>query len=229
VTPSPDPHPGGDSGWRRLELGSAGRVPILDEEALGRIEAQFEDAEARGIRAILLTGGGGEVFAAGADLRRLRGLDPPAALRFARYGQYVFDRVASFPGVVIVVVNGRCIGGAFDLVLACDIRLGGPRARFEHPGPRLGFITGYGGTDRLTRACPGAAAAVLAGARALDARAALSLGLLAKIHGVDELDAQAESLAFRVSRAATDRTRRIKDIIRGRGFPGGWSPGARGA
>ncbi|MEO7971690.1 MAG: enoyl-CoA hydratase/isomerase family protein, partial [bacterium] len=46
-------------------------------------------------------------------------------------------------------INGYCMGGGLDLALACDIRIASPQAVFQHPGARLGIITGWGGTQRL--------------------------------------------------------------------------------
>ncbi len=200
-------------GWVTLALGRGLRVPILDEEALDRIDAGLTRARDSGIRAIVITGGD-RVFAAGADLKRVRSLDPWSARAFSRHGQRILGRIETFPGVVIAQVTGRCFGGAFDLALACDIRIAGPRATFEHPGPRLGFLTGYGGTDRLGRAHPGIATGLVAGRTMLDADEALRAGLVAEVHPEDRIDAAVVGLAQRCAGASKDRIVAVKECIR---------------
>jgi enoyl-CoA hydratase len=90
-----------------------------------------------------------DVFASGANIRELAQLDAEAALRFSKYGQDLFQRIADAKQVTIAAINGYCMGGALDLALACDIRVASKSAVFSHPGARLGIITGWGGTQRL--------------------------------------------------------------------------------
>jgi enoyl-CoA hydratase/carnithine racemase len=50
---------------------------------------------------------------------------------------------------VIAAVNGWALGGALELVLACDIRIASERAMFGLPLVRYGFHTGDGGISRM--------------------------------------------------------------------------------
>src|SRR6266404_5508271 len=100
------------------------------------------------LKAIVFTGAE-DVFASGADIRELAQLDQRDALEFSRFGQKLFQTIADARQVTIAAINGYCMGGALDLALACDIRIASPQAVFQHPGARLGIITGWGGTQRL--------------------------------------------------------------------------------
>jgi enoyl-CoA hydratase len=204
----------GGGGFARIEIGAGRRVPLLDESALEDIDRRVRRAEAEERNAILLSGGRHGIFAAGADLERLAGLDPAAAWRFAARGQEILDRLAAFRGVVVAAVGGRCIGGAFDLVLACDLRIADAAARFEHPGPRLGFITGYGGTERLPRTIGVGAGPILAGARVLDAATALARGLVMMIAPAEEMLARAAGLAESVGAIDRRRILLVKEALR---------------
>lgn len=92
-----------------------------------------------------------DVFASGANIRELAQLNPEAALQFSQLGQRLFQTIADATQVTIAAINGYCMGGALDLVLACDIRVASKSAVFAHPGAQLGIITGWGGTQRLPR------------------------------------------------------------------------------
>ncbi|HEY9403310.1 MAG TPA: enoyl-CoA hydratase/isomerase family protein [Pyrinomonadaceae bacterium] len=102
------------------------------------------------ISAIIFTGTG-DAFASGANIRELSRLTPETASEFARRGQRLMQRIADASQLTIAAVNGYCMGGGLDLALACDLRCAAASAVFAHPGARLGIITGWGGTQRLTR------------------------------------------------------------------------------
>ena len=101
------------------------------------------------VRALIITGSDG-VFSAGADINELRTLDTPSALSFARFGQKVFQEISDSALIKIAAIKGPCMGGGLDLALACSYRFAAPDAVFAHPGAKLGIITGFGGTQRLT-------------------------------------------------------------------------------
>ena len=130
----------------RFSLDPTRPVPLLDDATLERFRRCLGAAGQADARVLVIAGGTQGVFAAGADLAQL---GPADARKFSRKGQVLFESLKSHDFVSIAAVRGRCIGGAYDLVMACDLRLGDTTAVFSHPGQRLGFITGYGGTSRL--------------------------------------------------------------------------------
>jgi enoyl-CoA hydratase/carnithine racemase len=126
--------------------------------------------------------GTGDIFASGANIRELRSLTPASAKEFSRRGQQLFQRIADAPQLTIAAINGYCMGGALDLVLACDVRCASPNAVFAHPGARLGIITGWGGTQRLPRLVgQGRALEMFATARRVGSLEALEMGLVSKV------------------------------------------------
>jgi enoyl-CoA hydratase len=133
------------------------------------------------IKAIVFTGTD-DVFAAGADIRELTQLDSESAKQFSQLGQGLCQMIADAPQLTVASINGYCMGGALDLVLACDVRIASATAVFAHPGARLGIITGWGGTQRLPRII-GKAHAIefFATARNCTAARALELGLVSEI------------------------------------------------
>jgi enoyl-CoA hydratase len=80
---------------------------------------------------------------------------------------------------VFAAVHGYCMGGGLDLALACDFRIAAPHAVFGHRGAALGLMTGWGGTQRLSRLVGKARALeMFIAAEKLHARQALAFGLV---------------------------------------------------
>ena len=52
---------------------------------------------------------------------------------------------------MIAAVNGLALGGGFELVLACDLVIAVPEARFGLPEPKVGTAALAGGLQRLPR------------------------------------------------------------------------------
>lgn len=140
--------------------------------------------EARGPRVALLSSEPGEaaVFAAGADLSDIGALEAAEASSFAEEGQALMRLLEDRGAVVLAAVDGPCHGGALDLALACDAVAVSERARFAHPGARLGIVTGWGGTRRLPeRLGLAPAAAAFATGRSWGAEEALQRGLASRL------------------------------------------------
>lgn len=127
---------------------------------------------------IIFTGKDG-VFASGADLREISKVSAENAKSFAERGQRLMNKISASEKQTIAAVNGFCFGGALDLALSCDKRIAAPNAEFSHPGVSLGIITGWGGTQRLTRLVGEAnALEIFMTAKRFSAEEALKIGLI---------------------------------------------------
>ena len=130
----------------------------------------------------LVISGNAHFFSAGADLNEIAVLTGPEALRFAHMGQRLMNAVAGFAAPTIAAIHGYCMGGGFDLALACRRRIVGPHAIIGHRGAALGLITGWGGTQRLPRLVGKARALqMFLAAEKVHAARALEIGLVSAI------------------------------------------------
>lgn len=89
---------------------------------------------AQDAKLFILTGTGG-VFSAGADLAAAK-----AGLATDPVWERLSGAIAALQGLSIAALNGTVAGGAFGMVLACDLRIATPKARFFYPVMKLGFL-----------------------------------------------------------------------------------------
>lgn len=94
----------------------------------------------RDLRAVVFRGAGDRAFSAGVDIGEFLALDGPDAARsFITALRDLLAAVRTVPAVTICAVDGYCLGGAFELALAADLRVVTTRARFGLPEVRLGI------------------------------------------------------------------------------------------
>lgn len=161
----------------------------------------------------LVLTGNQNFFSAGADLNQILQLRGPDALEFARLGQKLMGALDIFPRPTFAAIRGYCMGGGLDLALACHFRFAAPNAIFGHRGAALGLITGWGGTQRLTRLVGKAQALqMFTVAAKLSTAEALGIGLITEIH--EDPIAAAVRAAYRILEmrveTITDETRSNK-------------------
>ncbi|TQM15521.1 enoyl-CoA hydratase [Pseudonocardia kunmingensis] len=161
-----------------------------------------------GVGAIVITGED-PAFCAGGDLSELATADPDT-LRTVYSG---FLAVADCPLPTIAAVNGAAVGAGLNLALACDLRLAGPRARFDARFLPLGLHPGGGYTWMAHRVlgAQGAAALTLFG-EVVDAAEAERIGLVHRV--AEDVVAAAVELAARAAAAARDLVRTTKATLR---------------
>jgi 3-hydroxyacyl-CoA dehydrogenase/enoyl-CoA hydratase/3-hydroxybutyryl-CoA epimerase len=107
-----------------------------------------------GVRAIILISGKPDNFIAGADIEEFVALDSEdEAMTLSGEAQAVMDRVALSPKPIVAAIHGACLGGGFELALACQWRIATdhPKTQIGLPETQLGIIPGAGGTQRLPR------------------------------------------------------------------------------
>ena len=93
----------------------------------------------------------------------------------------IFNRLEGVRFPTVALIEGFCLGGGFELALACRYRIAVdvPATRLGFPEVLLGIHPGFGGTVRSIRhaGAPGALELMLSG-KTIDARRALQLGLV---------------------------------------------------
>lgn len=186
----------------RVELAQPDGYPRLGSSLLEELSTHLDLLLADPACHGLVLHGSENCFAAGAEVAEVGNLTGITALDFARRTQLLFDRIARASKPVVAAVAGYCLGGGFDLALACHFRLATPDAVFGHPGATLGLLTGWGGTQRLPQLLGRARALqLLLPGQTIGAREALRLGVVDEIVPTEELLSRACARARRNARA----------------------------
>ncbi len=144
---------------------------VLTEDAiteLGKIlDATTADEAVKGV----VVTSGKEAFSGGADLTMLEGIGRLAVEEAKKNGKeaaaklvfeesrklsQLYRRIETCGKPWAVAVHGVCLGGAFELALACHYRVASddPRTRLGLPEVKVGLFPGAGGTQRVARMMP---------------------------------------------------------------------------
>jgi len=168
----------------------------LNARTVRELRVVFEEArQDETVRGVILTGGGGKSFVAGADIAELAKVTAVEAAEMTSNGQAVTSLIESLGKPVIAAVNGFALGGGCELAMACSIRLATDSAKFGQPEVKLGVIPGYGGTQRLPRLVGrGRALQLILSGGMIDAAEAYRIGLVNEVVPADGLIARAEAI-----------------------------------
>ncbi|AOY96319.1 3-hydroxybutyryl-CoA dehydratase [Cupriavidus sp. USMAA2-4] len=151
----------------------ANRLELSDLEQLRQQLAEVDAAP--GVLVLRLRGTGRH-FCSGFNIGEVGGSEAGA-----RFEALAAALEAARP-VTIAILNGGVYGGATDLALACDFRLGAPGCEMFVPAARLGLLFYRGGLERyVSRLGLGMAKRVLLAADKLDAQQMLDCGFLDKL------------------------------------------------
>lgn len=180
-----------------ITLNRPKNLNAINTTLLADIEAALAHIEAdESVQALVITGGE-KVFAAGADVKEITGLNTPAqAHGFVRNISKCFDRLEQMEIPVIAAISGFAFGGGCELALACDWRIAAESATFALPEINLGIMPGAGGTQRLPRLIgTGLALEMLLTGSPVTAQRAYETGLVNTIVTVEKLMAEAMKTA----------------------------------
>ena len=151
-------------------------------EEFGQMAAEL--AQRQDLRGLLFQSGKPGQFIAGADLKELAATvdatREEAAESIAR-GHRVFDAFSELPFPTVALIDGACMGGGTELVLAFDYRLAAdsPRTKIGLPEVKIGLIPGWGGTQRLPRLIGiNAALQIITTGEPVNAKRAAEIGLV---------------------------------------------------
>lgn len=191
---------------------SANALSAEVREQLLAIVSELESN--RSIRAVILTGAGLKVFAAGSDIRDMAPMTAAQSMALSESILHLNNRLSTLAQPVICAVNGWCLGGGLELALACDVRIASDSARFGFPEAKLGIITGGGGLPRLVRVVgSGIARQMTLTGQFLNARRALEVGLITQVCAPNELMKDAKALATQIATLAPIALSQIKRAI----------------
>ncbi|MGA2159031.1 MAG: enoyl-CoA hydratase-related protein [Dehalococcoidia bacterium] len=186
----------------------------FDPEQLDQFnKALYDFNEDENLWVAIVTAAGERAFSVGADIKTTL----PRIQNSSQRGEMPAPAICEDMQIwkpIIAAINGACLGGGFEVALACDIRIAAENATFGFPEINLGLIPGWGGTQRLPRAIPLAKAAeMLTSGRPIDANEAYRIGLVNKVVPAADLMAEAKKMAEALLKPAPLAARAAKQSM----------------
>jgi 3-hydroxyacyl-CoA dehydrogenase/enoyl-CoA hydratase/3-hydroxybutyryl-CoA epimerase len=175
-------------GWLTINTPGA-PVNTLSREAIMELEqlvGRFEELTQTGeLAGVILLSGKDSGFIAGADVSEFDAMSDFSVLPEAlRRTHTLFARIENLKIPVVAGIHGFCLGGGFELALACHYRVAvnDDKTRIGFPEVNLGIFPGFGGTGRSIRqAGPVDAMQIMLTGRMLKAGAARGMNLVDKL------------------------------------------------
>jgi enoyl-CoA hydratase len=179
-------------------------------EALG---AAFRELGADPALRVVVLAGSGRAFSAGVDVAAMRDLDPAGARALIGALRATIRDLEAVPVPTVARLHGHVLGGALELVLACDLRIAAAPCRLGMPEITVGIpsviqaallpgLIGWGRTAEL-----------LLGGRPIDAREAERWGLVNRAVEEDALDREVDGWVDRLLALPPDALRLQKALL----------------
>src|ERR1019366_3531013 len=202
----------GSDGIALLTWDMPGRsMNVITPEVIGELESVVDHvASEAGVNGCVVTSGK-ETFSGGADLsmpqsasaeyqeaRREKGEEEATKLFFenSRRLSLVYRKLETCGKPFAIAINGTCLGGAFELALACHYRViaDDDKTRVGLPEIKVGLFPGAGGTQRVARLMPtGDALQMLFKGEQIRPKAAKAMNLVHEVAPMREIAAKAKA------------------------------------
>jgi enoyl-CoA hydratase/carnithine racemase len=160
--------------------------------------------------------GAGDTFSAGAAIDDLTSvlLDPQEDGSQVDHLSLADAAIASIRKPTIALVDGVCVGGAWQLASACDFILASDRSQFAITPSKIGVIYPRAGIERLVRLVgPANAKFILFTGDAFSAQRARQLGLITETVANDQFETRAEKLVHTVLARSRFSIHTLKRLI----------------
>jgi enoyl-CoA hydratase/carnithine racemase len=207
-----------EGGVARLTLDRA-PLNVLTPALIHALGSAFRELGADSTLRVVVLAGSGRAFSAGVDVRAMRDLDAEGARTLIGALRATIQALADIPVPTLARLQGHVLGGALELVLACDLRLATLTCRLGMPEITVGIpsviqaallpgLVGWGRTTEL-----------LLGGRPIDGTEAERWGLVNRAVAEDALDGEVDGwvdrflalppAALRLQKALLARWRRV--------------------
>lgn len=183
----------------------------VDRPTAEAIASALDELEATDdIEVGVLTGAGG-MFSAGMDLKAFSATgERPVSGRRGAFG--IVERPPVKP--LIAAVEGKALGGGFEIALACDLIVAATDAQFGLPEVKRGLVAAAGGVLRLPRRIPrGIAMEMVLTGEPISAQRAAELGLVNRVVPAGHTFDHATTLAAAIAANAPLAVRTGKRLV----------------
>ncbi|MCC6197492.1 MAG: enoyl-CoA hydratase/isomerase family protein [Burkholderiales bacterium] len=196
-----------------IRLDRPERMNALGVATCAALEQRASEASAQRAR-VVIVGGSGRAFCAGADLKERKGMDLAARLAHNGAIRGAIDALANARFVTIAMLNGVALGGGLELAIGCDFRIAASGITVGLTESRVGAFPGAGGTQRLPRLIGvSRALQMMLTGEPVTSEYAFSIGLVNEVVAPDKLEPRVKDLAAMLATRSAPALAAIKRLV----------------
>jgi enoyl-CoA hydratase/carnithine racemase len=194
-----------------ITIDNPSKANAMSRDMLAELAGIWENLDnERSCRVIVVTGAGRRSFTAGADVSG----DLSASDETAAVINRALLKSVPFSKPVIAAVNGACLGGGIELLLAADIRYAAPHATFGLPEVKWAIYPFGGAAAKLIHQIGHVhAMKLLLSAENIDAEEAVRIGLVNEIVPIEGLVERAMDTAELIASNSPMAVQAVKRFI----------------
>ncbi|AZS39809.1 MULTISPECIES: enoyl-CoA hydratase/isomerase family protein [Microbacterium] len=196
-----------------IVLDAPSKLNALDERALAELDAAYVEAEAAGVRALVLRGEG-RAFCAGRDISGVNPRDDDVLGYLGGLVTPLLQRMSRFPAPTFAVAHGACLGVGLGLLIATDVVYVAESAKIGSPFASLGATLDSGGHALfLDRLGAHKTLDLIYTGRLMSGTEAVASGLFSRVFPDDEVVQATTDAAAAAARGATAAFLASKELI----------------
>lgn len=130
------------------------KVNKLSSPVMERLKEVLDELKDSKYKVAVMVSRKKNIFIAGADIEEIKNLKTKEEfLPKLQSAHEIFNSLEDHPVTFIAAIDGACLGGGCEMVLACDYRIGSDSSstKIGLPEVQLGILPGFGGCVRLPR------------------------------------------------------------------------------
>ena len=175
-----------------ITLNRTNKANAINMEMLRELNSILDAAKKEEqLRSLIFTGEG-KVFSAGADLDAVKKNNE---ITTTTQWEELSEKITNIPCLTLAALNGTLAGGAFGMVLACDLRIATPEANFFYPVLENNLLPQPNDIERMVDiAGISTAKLILLAGQKISAQKALETNLIDKIAEKEAFTSTIDSL-----------------------------------
>jgi enoyl-CoA hydratase/carnithine racemase len=182
-----------------LTFEGQGDLNLLDLNLISEMRSAIESLEGDNqARVVVIRGHGEKAFSGGVDVRKMKEFSPIEAETFIRSLHSLMRKIMTLKKPVIASILGPCLGGAMELVMACDLRIAAGDSLFGLPEIRVGVPSVIEASLLSKFIGLGMARELILTGDIIDADRADRLGLVNRVVLRDSLEKETREMAARL-------------------------------
>ena len=187
-----------------------GPANVFDIALLHELVRALRSPEVLGAHVVVLRGQG-KSWSGGLAVEEH--LQPHVEEMFTAFHE-ALNTLWNLPVPTIAQVQGRCLGGGLELLMACDLAIASTKASFGQPEIRLGVFPPFGAATYAQLLGPRQAAELMFLGIPVDARRAAEVGIVNRVVPEEELDASVALTAQTFCGHRRETLRLLKRVLR---------------